>query len=118
MLNDLVRSRLGTSTNDLGVAVSLDGKSVLADIDPPAKFVSFLVLQDAMNFWYLPNVLDGARALAMNALDLVLANDGVLEGAAGLDSEHGVLITTLVLASALHCNPFVSLQLQLYKETD
>lgn len=46
MLNDLVGSALGTSTLDKCVAVSFDGESVLADIDPPTKLVSFLVEHD------------------------------------------------------------------------
>ena len=52
MLDDLVISTLGTSTLDEGVAVTLDGESVFADVDPP-------------------DVLDGAGTLAVNTLDLV-----------------------------------------------
>lgn len=35
VLNDLVISGLGTSALDHGVTVTLKGKSVLADVDPP-----------------------------------------------------------------------------------
>jgi hypothetical protein len=52
VLNDLVGGRLSTATLDEGVTVTLQGKSVLADVDPP-------------------DVLDGARALAVDTLDLV-----------------------------------------------
>ena len=45
--------------------------------------------------------LDGASSLAVNTLDLVLADDGVLEGTAVLDQENSVLVTTLDLTSAL-----------------
>lgn len=44
---------MSTSTNDIGSAVTLNGESVLADVDPP-------------------DVLDGAGALAVNTLSLVL----------------------------------------------
>jgi hypothetical protein len=52
VLDDLVRSVLGASAFDEGIAIALEAKSILADIDPP-------------------NVLNGARALAMNTLNLV-----------------------------------------------
>jgi hypothetical protein len=81
VLNDLVGSRLSTSALDEGVTVTLQGKSVLADIDPP-------------------DVLDGAGALAVDTLDLVLADDGVLEGSAVLDDENGIRVATLSLTSA------------------
>jgi hypothetical protein len=45
--------------------------------------------------------LDGAGALAVDALDLVSANDQVLESGAVLELEDGVAVTTLGLASAL-----------------
>jgi len=83
VLDDLVRSGLSTSSLDHGVAVTLNGKGILADIDPP-------------------NVLDGASSLTVDTLDLVLANDGVLEGTAVLDNENGVGVTALSLACARH----------------
>ena len=52
VLNNLVRGRLGASTLDHGVAITLQGKSILANIDPP-------------------DVLNGARSLAVNTLNLV-----------------------------------------------
>lgn len=36
----------------------------------------------------------------MDTLDLVLANDSILDGATILDDEDGILVTTLSLASA------------------
>lgn len=82
VLDDLVISTLGTTADDLGAAVALEGKSVLADVDPP-------------------DVLDGAAALAVDTLDLVGANDGVLQGGAVLKDENGIAVTTLGLTSAL-----------------
>lgn len=81
VLDDLVGGRLGTSALDEGVTVTLQGKSILADVNPP-------------------DVLDGAGALAVDTLDLVLANDGVLEGTAVLDDKDGVRVATLSLTSA------------------
>ena len=45
--------------------------------------------------------LDSAASLAVDTLNLVLANNGVLKGTAVLDKEDSVLVTTLILASAL-----------------
>jgi hypothetical protein len=81
VLDNLVGSSLGTSTLDKGIAIALQGERVLADVDPP-------------------DVLDGARALAVHALNLVLADDGVLESAAVLDLEDGVRVTAFDLTSA------------------
>lgn len=44
--------------------------------------------------------LDSAGSLAVDTLNLVLANDDVLESSAILDHEDSVLVTTLDLASA------------------
>lgn len=77
MLDDLVRGVVGTTADDPGLLaglVVLDGDGILAD-----------VLE--------PNVLDGAVAVAVDTLGLVLANDGVLQGSAGTDHEDGVLVT-------------------------
>lgn len=82
MLDDLVLGAAGTTANDGGVAVTLEGESVLADSSPP-------------------DVVDGAGALAVDTLDLVGTDDGVLEGSAVLEEEDGVLVATLSLASAL-----------------
>jgi hypothetical protein len=46
------------------------------------------------------NILDGASSLAVDSLNLILANDGVLESATVLDDEDGVLVSSLGLASA------------------
>jgi len=81
VLDDLVVSGLGTSALDHGVSVTLEGKRILANVDPP-------------------DVLDGAGSLAVDALDLVLSDDSVLESSAVLDEEDSVLVTALDLASA------------------
>ena len=97
VLDNLVGGRLSTATLDERVTVTLQGESILADVDPP-------------------DVLNGARALAVNALDLfwemlvysgapyavslTFANDGVLEGTTVLDDEDGVRVATLSLSSA------------------
>jgi len=52
VLDDLVGGSLSTSALDEGVSVTLEGESVLADVDPP-------------------DVLDGAGTLAVDTLDLV-----------------------------------------------
>lgn len=83
VLDDLVLGAGSTATADKSVAVTLDGEGILADLLPP-------------------DVLDGARALAVNTLDLVGADDDVLEGSTVLKDEDGILVTTLLLASALH----------------
>lgn len=48
-----------------------------------------------------PHVLDCARPLAVHALDLIRADNSVLERRAVLEDENGVRITALVLAGAL-----------------
>ncbi|KAF4254368.1 hypothetical protein CNMCM8812_008062 [Aspergillus fumigatus] len=48
-----------------------------------------------------PDVLDGAGALAVDTLDLVGADNGVLEGGAVLEDEDGVLLAAFLLAGAL-----------------
>ncbi|GJC81412.1 hypothetical protein ColLi_04251 [Colletotrichum liriopes] len=60
----------------------MPGESILADSSPP-------------------DVLDGAGALAVDTLDLVGTNDGVLEGSAVVEDEDGVLVAALSLTSAL-----------------
>jgi hypothetical protein len=97
VLNDLVGGRLSTTTLDQSVTVTLQRESILANVDPP-------------------DVLNGARTLAVNTLDLVyevlvcdsihrvvlhtLSDDGVLEGTAVLDEEDSVSVATLGLTSA------------------
>jgi hypothetical protein len=81
VLNDLVRSRLRTSALDKRIAIALERERVLADIDPP-------------------DVLNGAGALAMHTLDLILADDGVLESGTVLQLENGVRVASLDLTGA------------------
>lgn len=47
-----------------------------------------------------PDVLDGAGSEAVDALDLVGPNDGVLQGTALLDDEDGVILASFALAGA------------------
>lgn len=49
-----------------------------------------------------PDVLDSASTLAVHSLDLVRADDGVLESTALLDDEDGVALATLVLAGTFN----------------
>ena len=86
MLDDLVGGGLGAAALDEGIAVAFEGERVLAHLGPP-------------------DVGDGAAALAVDPLQLVLADDGVLERPAVLDQEHGVLATPLHLPRALDTAP-------------
>lgn len=81
VLDDLVVGAGGAAALDGRVAVALERQGVLAHGRPP-------------------HVLDGAAALAVHALDLVLADDGVLERRAVLEDEDGVAVVALVLTSA------------------
>lgn len=74
MLDNLVVRVVGATADDprfVPGGVSLDGYGVLADV-------------------FEPDVLEGAGAVAVDALGLVLANDHVAEGGAGLEVEDGV----------------------------
>ena len=85
VLQDLVVGAVGTAAGDVGGVARvlvLDGEGVLADGAPP-------------------HVLERAGALAVDALDLVRADDDVAERAALLDLEDGVRVAALVLARAL-----------------
>ncbi|KAJ8116580.1 hypothetical protein OPT61_g2028 [Boeremia exigua] len=81
VLDDLVLSASGTTTGDGGVTVLLEGESVLADGGPP-------------------DVLESAGTLAVDTLNLVLADDDVLESGTVSQREDGVRIATLGLTSA------------------
>lgn len=48
-----------------------------------------------------PDVLNGARTLAVHTLNLVSTNDGVAENTTVSDDEDGVLVTTLLLTGTL-----------------
>ena len=101
VLHDLVRARLGATANDVGSSAALlDRDGVLADI-------------------LEPDVVDVARAKAVNALLLVLSNDNIpdkipvknanrileklvsLDSAARLYEEDGVGITTLAVRAGI-----------------
>lgn len=81
MLNDLVTCAVSATSDDVGGAITLDGDSVLAD-----------VLE--------PDVLEGARALAVDTLGLVLTDDDVLKSGALLEHEDGISLSTLALSAA------------------
>lgn len=49
-----------------------------------------------------PDVLDSASILAVHTLDLISADDGVLESTALLDDEDGVALATLFLAGTFN----------------
>jgi hypothetical protein len=83
VLDDLVIGGLSTSALDQCVTVALDGKSILAHVNPP-------------------HVLNGAFSFAVNTLNLVFANDDVLKSTAVLDIEDSVLVAALCLTSALN----------------
>lgn len=82
VLDDLVVGVEGTTADDLGVAVALDGDGVLAD-----------VLE--------PDVLESARANAVDTLALVSADDDVPQGGTVLENKDGVGLAALRLATAL-----------------
>lgn len=83
VLDDLVLGTGGTAASDGGVTVALEGQGVLADGLPP-------------------DVDDGAGALAVDTLDLVGTDNGVLEGGTVLKDEDGVFVGALGLARAAH----------------
>lgn len=79
VLDNLVGSGLSASANDAAIAIALERERVFAHGFPP-------------------NVLDGTGAGAVDAFDLVGADDDVAEGTAILDDEDGVRVATFSLA--------------------
>lgn len=76
MLDDLVASVVGATTNYPGLLtglVVLDGNGILADV-------------------LKPDELEVARAVAVNTLGLVLADDDVSQGRARAKEEDGVSV--------------------------
>lgn len=61
------------------------------------KEIDCLTLADSLP----PHVLDRARAQTMHTLNLILADDRVLQRAAFLDGKHCVVVAALILTSAL-----------------
>lgn len=82
MLDNLILSTTGTTTDNLAIAITLESQSILANSIPP-------------------NVLNSAGTETVHTLVLVLANDGVLEGSAVSKDEHGICVLALGLAAAL-----------------
>jgi len=82
VLDNFVFSVLGASTDDVGLARGLlDGDGILTDI-------------------FEPDVVDIARAEAVDTFGLVGADHDVLDGSTALDEEDGIGVTTLGLLSA------------------
>lgn len=85
VLEDLVLGTVGTAALDVGGVTGvlvLDGEGVLANRAPP-------------------DVLESAGTLAVDTLDLVGADDDVLQGTALLDLEDSVGVATLILTGAV-----------------
>lgn len=80
VLDDLVISTVGATTDNVGCAVALDGDGILADI-------------------LEPHVLEGASAQAVDTLLLVGTDDHVLQGRALLQYEDSVSLATLAGAT-------------------
>ncbi|DBA05181.1 TPA: hypothetical protein N0F65_005031, partial [Lagenidium giganteum] len=79
------------NVRDAGGSAAFDGEGVFAHVVPP-------------------DVVDGAVVLvAVDALALVLADDGVLERGAGLEKEDGVLWAAFFLSLALDIGSLVRL---------
>ena len=74
MLNDLVAGLVGTTADDPSLVTGL----VVLNADG--------VLTDVLE----PDELEGAGTIAVNALLLVLADDGVLQGGASAEDEDGI----------------------------
>lgn len=81
VLDNLVARAVSATADDVGSAITLDGDSVLADV-------------------FEPDVLEGARALAVDTLGLVLADNDVLKSGALLEHEDGIRLSTLGLSAA------------------
>jgi hypothetical protein len=82
VLDNLVGSSTSATTNDLAIAVTLEGQSILADSIPP-------------------DILNGASTETVDTLVLVFTNDGVLEGSTVGKEEDSVGVTTFGLTTAL-----------------
>lgn len=81
VLDDLVRGVVGTATDDVGCAITLDGDGILADVLKPDK-------------------LEGAGAEAVHTLALVGADDDVAQSGTILEHEDGVGLAALTLTTA------------------
>jgi hypothetical protein len=81
VLDDFVWGGLSTSSNDTGVAITLQRERILTNIYPP-------------------DIFDDAGTFAVHAFDLVLANNGVLKGSAVFDEKDSIRVATFSLASA------------------
>jgi hypothetical protein len=99
VLDDLVVGTLGTAADDVvraAAALEREGVCVALAWSTVNCMRVMLTLADGLP----PDVLDGAGAEAVHALELVGTNDGVLQGTALLDQEDGVVLTALALSAA------------------
>jgi len=81
VLDDFVLGSRGSTASDNGVTIALQSEGILADCGPPY-------------------IGDGACTQAVDSLDLVLANDNILESSAILQEEDCVTVSTLLLTRA------------------
>lgn len=81
MLDDLIRGMVGTTTNDVGSSITLDGNGILADILEPDKF-------------------EVAAALAVDTLTLVGTNNDVLQRSAIFKNKDSVLLACYVVSAS------------------
>lgn len=100
VLDYFVISTPSTTADDGGCSGRLlDGQSILTDILPPDVLDSTCkVLEYIHQKSESRGVLTASQA--MDTLDLVLADNNVLQYSTGLKNEDGVLVTTFGLASA------------------
>lgn len=81
MLNNLVLSTTSTTSNDLTITITLEGQGVLAYSIPP-------------------HILNRASTQTMHTLTLIFTDDGILEGSAVFEKEHGIRVAAFGLAAA------------------
>lgn len=104
VLDDLVIGALGSTADDaVGAAAFLEGEGVYIE-HLLAKWCIRLSGENRHTFAHRlpPDVLYSASTLAVHTLDLVRANDGVLESTTLLDDEDGVAFATLALAGTFN----------------
>lgn len=81
VLDDLVVGVVGTTSNDVGGTITLDGDGVLTDVLEPDE-------------------LQSARAQAVDTLALVGADDDVAKGSTILEDEDSIGLASLALTTA------------------
>lgn len=102
VLDDLVFCAGGATAGDSRIAVTFDRESVCVIVNMcNEQCADELTLADSRP----PNVLNGTRTQAVNTLDLVGADNRVLERSSLREDENGVSIGTLYLTSARNATP-------------